>query len=270
MERWDPTEIIAEPFPIEKLKYHSYGTILSIIVVSFLLNARNDHNIADNILSWRLRGSSIGTGGTSSGGTRIMLNLIHYSMNYIATMTVLYTMTVFGIVLMGASPFVNFHHTYVASLNFTFLAFGYFNPIKLVRSFDVTNNDSGSSSSSSGSNYTIWNHFLEYISRVFMHVLIGEGFTRKDEKDMIEIEKEENCNVNNDNGNENNRYIMYAVIFVTIPFQILNVLDHGSQIQRWPVPIILGSTVGHCIGCFIGFIASASSWYFGTEVKKAQ
>ena len=33
---------------------------------------------------------------------------------------------------------------------------------------------------------------------------------------------------------------------------IFRVLDHGMQIQRYPMPIIIGATVGRVGGCFVG------------------
>jgi hypothetical protein len=48
--------------------------------------------------------------------------------------------------------------------------------------------------------------------------------------------------------NEMNMCILYATFFVTIPFMILNILDHGEQNQRWPVPVVLGALCGHLVG----------------------
>lgn len=48
--------------------------------------------------------------------------------------------------------------------------------------------------------------------------------------------------------------IVNATIATTIPFQILLLYDRGWQVQRWPVPCILGSTVGWAIGCVSGTI----------------
>jgi len=52
--------------------------------------------------------------------------------------------------------------------------------------------------------------------------------------------------------NEMNCWILYATCGVTIPFMILNILDHGDQLQRWPLPIIVGSLCGHIIGVVVG------------------
>jgi hypothetical protein len=45
---------------------------------------------------------------------------------------------------------------------------------------------------------------------------------------------------------------LYGMLLVSIPFQILTVLDRGLQIQRWPLPVILGTTYGYVIGSLIG------------------
>jgi hypothetical protein len=33
---------------------------------------------------------------------------------------------------------------------------------------------------------------------------------------------------------------LYGMLIFIIPMQILTVLDHGMQIQRWPLPVLLG------------------------------
>jgi hypothetical protein len=47
---------------------------------------------------------------------------------------------------------------------------------------------------------------------------------------------------------------LYTTLLCTIPFQILTVLDHGMQIQRWPAPVLLGSTYGYAFGTLIGIL----------------
>ena len=46
----------------------------------------------------------------------------------------------------------------------------------------------------------------------------------------------------------------YTTLLVCVPFQILNILDSGLQIQRWPLPMLLGSTVGWTIGSIVGLL----------------
>jgi len=45
---------------------------------------------------------------------------------------------------------------------------------------------------------------------------------------------------------------LYCMILFTIPFQVLSALDRGIQIQRWPLPIILGATYGFVLGTMVG------------------
>ena len=45
---------------------------------------------------------------------------------------------------------------------------------------------------------------------------------------------------------------IHATLFVTVPFQVLRLYDWGSQIQRWPLPMILGSTYGFVVGTLVG------------------
>jgi hypothetical protein len=67
----------------------------------------------------------------------------------------------------------------------------------------------------------------------------------------------------------------YGTLFGIIPFQILNVLDWGSQVQRWPLPVLIGSTYGWIGGTVVGMIyylaiimSSTSSTLVLAGVKK--
>ena len=68
----------------------------------------------------------------------------------------------------------------------------------------------------------------------------------------------------------------YGTVFGTIPFQVLNILDWGSQVQRWPLPILIGSTYGWIGGTLVGImvshgrtqIANASGTQEGNVTKK--
>jgi hypothetical protein len=46
----------------------------------------------------------------------------------------------------------------------------------------------------------------------------------------------------------------YGVFCGAIPFQLLQVLDWGLQIQRWPLPLIIGTTIGWVVGTMVGII----------------
>ncbi|KAL3913385.1 MAG: hypothetical protein SGILL_006512, partial [Bacillariaceae sp.] len=47
---------------------------------------------------------------------------------------------------------------------------------------------------------------------------------------------------------------LYTTLLCSIPFQILNVLDHGLQIQRWPAPMLMGATYGYAFGTLTGIL----------------
>jgi hypothetical protein len=47
---------------------------------------------------------------------------------------------------------------------------------------------------------------------------------------------------------------LYTTLLTMIPFQILNILDSGLQVQRWPLPMLLGSTVGWILGSVLGLL----------------
>jgi hypothetical protein len=61
-----------------------------------------------------------------------------------------------------------------------------------------------------------------------------------------------------DDDNNNNPRMktsrFYATLLMTIPFQILQILDSGLQVQRWPIPLLLGSTVGWVVGNVVGLL----------------
>lgn len=47
---------------------------------------------------------------------------------------------------------------------------------------------------------------------------------------------------------------VYVTLITMVPCSILHILDWGAQIQRWPIPLLLGSTVGHAIGTVVSII----------------
>jgi hypothetical protein len=48
-------------------------------------------------------------------------------------------------------------------------------------------------------------------------------------------------------------------------FSILSILDWGSQLQRWPVPLILGATAGHACGTAYVVLVFISCASFGSK-----
>jgi len=53
--------------------------------------------------------------------------------------------------------------------------------------------------------------------------------------------------------------VLYACIACTIPLQILLLYDRGWQLQRWPIPVILGVTIGWVAGTVFGTLVLSSS-----------
>jgi hypothetical protein len=47
----------------------------------------------------------------------------------------------------------------------------------------------------------------------------------------------------------------YGTLIGLIPCAILNILDWGVQIQRWPLPLLIGGTYGWMAGNFAGMVA---------------
>lgn len=47
-----------------------------------------------------------------------------------------------------------------------------------------------------------------------------------------------------DDDNTKERLHRNTILLVAIPFQILHILDTGLQVQRWPIPILIGGSVG--------------------------
>ena len=52
------------------------------------------------------------------------------------------------------------------------------------------------------------------------------------------------------------KFRLFTMLLTVIPFQILQILDWGGQIQRWPLPIILGITYGYVIGTLCGILTN--------------
>lgn len=50
---------------------------------------------------------------------------------------------------------------------------------------------------------------------------------------------------------DSSNLVFHTTLAVTIPMQILCLYDRGWQWQRWPVPVMVGSTIGWTFGCFL-------------------
>jgi hypothetical protein len=76
---------------------------------------------------------------------------------------------------------------------------------------------------------------------------------------VIRRRDRQGANNNNDAVSSNPQALLASIttqstMAGTIPAQILLLYDRGWQLQRWPVPLVLGSTIGWCIGLVIGTV----------------
>jgi len=124
-------------------------------------------------------------------------------------------------ILLGASPWKWVSQTALASLYFSSNALAFIEP-----NCSEVNSDSFS--------------FITLLLDPVVRIVVGPDFDLTTEGDT----KKRSWTLSD----EINRFILYSTLLVTIPFMILNVLDNGNQIQRWPVPVLLGSTVGLIVG----------------------
>jgi len=272
MERWEPTEIISTPFPIEVLRLFVYNVVISIMILSTSIHIII-HKCA---ISSSSTSTSTITPYTSTS-TSTFQTIIHYCI----MMIVLYILSLFIIILSGVSITNHIIYSLYANLYFTFLTFGYFQPPPPASASSstfgeqhqvqqpnreqqkkVAVNGIGSSKSSSSSSWTVISY---YSNQLLIYLFLGKHNTNNTNINIIidDDNNDEYVNNNDEYDNTNifvffeeivNRYILYTTILVTIPFQILNILDHGDQFQRWPMPIIIGATVGHCFGTLIGLM----------------
>jgi len=206
MERWDPTEILASPFPLNVLRTVVFTSCRSIMT---------PNEFMATTLWYFYRGKY--TLKDLEQGTRY--NLMKRTIKYLIMMAALTIILFFISILCGASPFVNVHHSLLACFYLATLGFGYIQP-----------------------------KADESIQTAIKRVIVGPDYS---ELPYID------CLVNEMNG-----CIMYSVLGVmTVPFMILTVLDGGFQIQRWPLPMILGTFCGHMIGITVGTLVGIYRLY---------
>lgn len=65
--------------------------------------------------------------------------------------------------------------------------------------------------------------------------------------------------------------VLYSCVAFTVPMQILLLYDRGWQLQRWPVPVVFGSTIGWVVGTCLGTIlATTTNSRLGRFTSKKQ
>jgi len=60
---------------------------------------------------------------------------------------------------------------------------------------------------------------------------------------------------------------LYGMLAVMIPFQLFLILDRGTQIQRWPIPVVVGATYGYVLGTIFGIILGSMQKRIAKEEK---
>eukprot|EP00529_Nitzschia_sp_RCC80_P028113 CAMPEP_0113486950 /NCGR_PEP_ID=MMETSP0014_2-20120614/25261_1 /TAXON_ID=2857 /ORGANISM="Nitzschia sp." /LENGTH=262 /DNA_ID=CAMNT_0000380639 /DNA_START=175 /DNA_END=963 /DNA_ORIENTATION=- /assembly_acc=CAM_ASM_000159 len=60
---------------------------------------------------------------------------------------------------------------------------------------------------------------------------------------------------------------LYTTFLFAIPFQVLTILDHGMQVQRWPLPLIIGGSYGYVLGTIIGICLLGRQNYLASKKK---
>lgn len=158
--------------------------------------------------------------------------VFRYNLPYFRMLLISTCLTLLIIIQCGASPRENIKQTMLASLFISTLACGFLQPDPSNTFIDVIRNvvlGTDTERSNDGSSFSTPTETSKAAP-----MLMGDS-------DIILTVM--------------NQCVFYGTIGVTTPFMILNILDHGSQIQRWPVPILLGGTVGYIVGNVIAIIS---------------
>lgn len=235
-QQLDPTIIVLIPYPLQRLCIYVIANVVATICIQ--------------------------------SSTRLMiqtlLNIIQLSF---------FIMILF--VVCGASPYHNLYHTFLASVYFvTCTLFQY--PLILVdaattaftgnaignengSSDDSTNQDTDTSEKSPSTKiqhhkhgtinhkYVIWiPELLDTIQQQLRGRSVGIAGT---------------CAAISSSSSQYqqriivlHQSIVYCCTIVTVLFQVLLLYDRGYQIQRYPIPIVLGCTIGWIIGTCVGTI----------------
>jgi len=218
--RLDPTEIIAAPFDQQLLAQNVVTAFASVLATSVFVDAVHDK------LSF---GTRRGGGETGTSIVALSKSAVAGSAGVLAASIPVFLLCV----LSGASPLEHVPHTVLASIYVSVLAFGppFFHPgffdssLGLFRLLAGT--ETPSSADGDDSNLAPPNPAPAPVK--------SRGFALKP-REVVD------------------RWAMLGVFAGNVPSSILLVLDHGSQIQRWPVPLILGSSIGFGIGSCLGVL----------------
>lgn len=237
MKRWEPSEILASPVPLLSLTTLTLHASASISILSLLLFVIETFCVEkksyiptseelQNISSPDDVHQSSSMYSSNDENTGLSLKeFTLYVANYFISSALLQFIIMLVILLSGASSAQHINHSIMASAYLSNLMFAYIPP----------------------SSDHIFS--LRSISTVIM------AFSKYNSSSNIRFHQDQHA-ILHDIVNNFNGCILYSILGTMCPFMILNVLDHGEQYQRWPIPIILAALIGHVIGCVVGIIAA--------------
>jgi hypothetical protein len=135
-------------------------------------------------------------------------------------------------VLCGASPYQHISHTILASLHSSFLI--WLDPPIFSYNTNVTATKTMS--------FWSWHAFSEAVQ----HRIYGVELDNGNKKVLAEL------SIQQHRQKVLQSVICHCIVACLIPVSILRLYDRGWQVQRWPVPIVLGTTSGWTMGLIFG------------------
>lgn len=251
MERWEPSEILAIPVPLDPLKSVTLHASASVSILSllffaleyFFLNKEIDRSVSDSYIAVEdphhqsNRGQATPKASippwnfSDRNGRSSFYHFMLLVINYFIGSTLMQFIIFLIVILSGASPVENVHHTLLASAYLSNLMFSYIPP--------------------SHEKLTLF-HSIANVVMAFSPFNKIESGKKQHQSPFIMMQERVT---------EFNAFILYSIIGILCPFMILNILDHGEQHQRWPLPIILAALLGHVIGVILGLVYAWARMY---------
>ena len=213
----DPSDIISTPFPLHQLcKFValSIGNVLvSLIICKMMLIRENDDNHS-----------------STKQSTGKKLGILHIILVVGLSTIIIH----FFFIICGIHPTKLPLHTLVSAF---YVAFNMLFPILVIAQNQHSNN-----------NVSLINQVIFTLKDVSIYIfgpssLINEQTNKK--KDT-EQQKHEQLRIQ-----QIHQFTTIGSLLGMVVCTILRILDHGMQIQRYPIPIIVGATYGSCGGVFI-------------------
>mmetsp|Transcript_11509 Transcript_11509/g.19969 ORF Transcript_11509/g.19969 Transcript_11509/m.19969 type:complete len:254 (-) Transcript_11509:319-1080(-) len=216
MAHMDPSDIIATSFPTDQLcKFTALSLLWNLLVTMA------SRTLANNKFQ------------PQAGG-------LQYRMMHVTLMIGLSTILIHLIIIIcGIHPTMCPLHTLASAL---YLAFNMILPVLLFMPINFANQKQYHNS--------IVAEILSKIKKVNTYLFgptlsMEQSTTRRIHGEQLNTQNRIHC------------IQQYAVIGTTIGMvacSIFRILDHGMQIQRYPIPIIMGATWGRCGGVLIGTV----------------